>query len=169
MKVEKSHQLDSLLWLYWSDLHDHPYAVYECPHAVHECPHAGYDSPTTFPIPHTTEIDPWIDRSTVTTNTTKFYSKTLSYWLPDHCRSFPDRADFQDVSTMLPRLHEPTMPMSTIFHIVEIGTARSAQCDLGFTGGLYFGLLSCNILDASFYNVRLAASVIRDIIAKIIA
>ena len=34
-----------------------------CPHAVHECPHAGYDSPTTFPIPHTTEIDPWLDRS----------------------------------------------------------------------------------------------------------
>ena len=50
--------------------------------------------------------------ATVTTNTTKFYSKTLSYWLPDHCRSFPDRANFQDVSTMLPRLHEPTMPMS---------------------------------------------------------
>ena len=63
---------------------------------------------------------------------TKFYSKTLSYWLPNHCQSFPDRADFQDVSTMLPRLHEPTMPMSTIFQIVEIRTARSAQCDLGF-------------------------------------
>ena len=27
--------------------------------------------------------------ATVMTNTTKFYSKTLSYWLPDHCRSFP--------------------------------------------------------------------------------
>ena len=25
------------------------------------------------------------------------------------------------------------MPMSTIFQIVEIGTARSAQCDMGFT------------------------------------
>ena len=33
-------------------------SVHECPYAVHECPHAGYDSPTTFPIPHTTEIDP---------------------------------------------------------------------------------------------------------------
>ena len=114
-------------------VHECPHAVHECRHAVHECPHAGYDSPTTFPIPHTTEIDPWIDRTTVTTNTTKFYSKTLSYWLPDRCRSFPDRADFQDVSTMLPRLHEPTMPMPTIFQIVEIGTARSAQCDLGLT------------------------------------
>ena len=71
--------------------------------------------------------------TTVTTNTTKFYSKTLSYWLPDHCRSFPARADFQDVSTMLPWLHEPTMPFSTIFQVVEIGTSRSAQCDLGFT------------------------------------
>ena len=97
-----------------------------------QCPHAGYDSPKTFPIPHTTKIDPWIDRSHSTTNTTKFYNKTLSYWFPDHYRSFPDRADFQDVSTMLPRLHEPTMPMSTIFQIVEIGTARSVQCDLGF-------------------------------------
>ena len=62
-KTLKSHQLESLLWLYWSDLHDHPYAVHECPHAVHEYPHAGYDSPTTFPIPNMTEIDPWIDRS----------------------------------------------------------------------------------------------------------
>ena len=92
----KSHQLDRLLWLYWSDLHDHPYAVHECPHDFPECPHAVYDSSITF------------------------YSKTLSYWLPDHCRSFPDRADFQDVSTMLPRLHEPTMPFSTIFQIVKI-------------------------------------------------
>ena len=58
-----SHQLDSLLWLHWSDLHDQPQTVHECPHAVHECPHARYDSPTTYPIPHTTEIDPWIDRS----------------------------------------------------------------------------------------------------------
>ena len=78
--------------------------------------------------------------ATVTINTTKFYSKTLSYRLPDHCRSFPDRADFQDVSTMLPRLHEPTMPLSTTFHIVEIGTARSAQCDLGFTQAGWYGL-----------------------------
>ena len=28
------------------------------------------------------------------------------------------------------------MPMSTIFQIVEIGTARSAQCDLGFISQL---------------------------------
>ena len=88
--------------------------------------------------------------STVTTNTTKFYSKTLSYWLPDRCRSFPDRADFQDVSTMLPRLHEPTMPMPTIFQIVEIGTARSAQCDLGFTclPGLWLADHSLSLLGA---------------------
>ena len=33
-----------------------PYAVHECPHAADECPRA-HDSPTTFPIPHTTEID----------------------------------------------------------------------------------------------------------------
>ena len=46
-----------------TDLHDHPYAVHEFPHAVHECPHLRYDSPTAFPIPHTTEIDPWLDRS----------------------------------------------------------------------------------------------------------
>ena len=44
---------------------------------------------------------------------------------------------------MLPRLHEPTMPMSTIFQIVEIGTARSAQCDLGFTQGLRPLCLHC--------------------------
>ena len=29
------------------------------------------------------------------------------------------------------------MPMSTIFQIVEIGTARSAQCDLGFSHLLF--------------------------------
>ena len=73
----------------------------------------------------------------VTTNTTKFYSLKLSYWLPDHCRSFPYRADFEDVSTMLPRLPEPTMPISTIFHIVEIGITRSAQCDLGYSTDVY--------------------------------
>ena len=73
----------------------------------------------------------------VTTNTTKFYSLKLSHWLPEHCRSFPDRADFQDVSTMLPRLHEPTMPISTIFQIVEIGITRSAQCDLGYSTDVY--------------------------------
>ena len=43
---------------------------------------------------------------------------------------------------MLPRLHEPTMPMFTIFQIVEIGTARSAQCDLGLTRWV-MSMVSC--------------------------
>ena len=52
------------------------------------------------------------------------------------CTSFsitadPFSIDFQDVSMMLPGIHEPTMPLSTIFQIVEIKTSRLAQCDQG--------------------------------------
>ena len=68
---------------------------------------------------------------TVTTNMTMFYSLKLSYWLPNHWRSFRNCTDFQDVCTILPQLHVPTLPFSTIFQITEIGTSRSAQCDLG--------------------------------------
>ena len=69
----------------------------------------------------------------VTTNTTMFYSLKLSYWLPDHYRSFPTVW----TSKMLVRcchdfMSRSTMPFSTIFEIVEIGISRSAQYDLGF-------------------------------------
>ena len=68
-------------------------------------------------------------------------SLTLSCWFPDHCRSIPVRTSKMHVSTMLPRLHEPTITFSMICQIVEIGTPTSALCDLGLRGlwVFYFG------------------------------
>ena len=57
---------------------------------VHNFPDHAHDPATPGPI--------WCQTvAAVTTNTTKFYILKLSYWLPDHCRSFPGRSDFPHI------------------------------------------------------------------------
>ena len=38
-----------------------------------------------------------------------FYSLKLSYWLPDHCRSFPNRVIFQDASVVTTSWADPAI------------------------------------------------------------
>ena len=110
-----------------------------CPRLPTHCPRLPicyYDRSRILPIIHTTlpRLVRSGARSWLYSNTTKFYSLKLSYWLPITTDPFP----IARTSKMFLR----TMPIFSIVQIIEIGTARSAQCDLGLNYGKLNGIQS---------------------------